>query len=164
VKTSFLEYLTLISKQGKNLPLSVEQRVSLVKSLLNSRLKKFDFDVIGVPESQETVETDDEEDNGEETDEKEERRENDEKEDSEDNEEYPTYEACEAVVDEWDAIYDDLWVHLSATSLNLEFIRENRPQMNLCKKLNKQVFDFKNLICLETNSIIDTGKYNLFLK
>jgi len=43
-----MEYLTLVSTQGKILPLSVEQRVSLVKSLLNSELKKFDFEVTGI--------------------------------------------------------------------------------------------------------------------
>jgi len=49
VKSSFLDYLTLISKQGKILPLSVEQRMRLVKSLINNRLKAFDFDVLGPP-------------------------------------------------------------------------------------------------------------------
>jgi len=50
VKTSFLELLWQLSRQNKTIPLTLEQRFCLVKSLLHLRLKEFDFDAVGFSE------------------------------------------------------------------------------------------------------------------
>jgi len=123
VKSSFLKYLLLISKQGKNVPLSLEERVALIKALLNTKIKDFDFDVLDSPKRL--------------------------------NFSPQTFI--------WDKIFDDLWVHLSAQCPNLETIREMRPGPLTLSSLNELISTFKNLVRLETNCSIDTGKRNLNL-
>jgi len=47
VKTGFLEFLLQLGKNNKSVPLTLDKRVQLVKLLLNSRLAKFNFLVLG---------------------------------------------------------------------------------------------------------------------
>jgi len=46
LKTSLLELLMQLKKQEKHIPLSLGQRAELIKSLLNSTVKQFDFSVL----------------------------------------------------------------------------------------------------------------------
>jgi len=46
LKTEFLELLTRLTKEGKAIPLNIDQRVQLVQLLLNDTVKSFDFDVL----------------------------------------------------------------------------------------------------------------------
>jgi len=48
LKTLLLDYILELTKQGKNVPLSIQQRYDLMNILLHSDVKKFDFDVMGV--------------------------------------------------------------------------------------------------------------------
>jgi len=50
MKTSFLDFILKLSKQGKTIPLSVEQRVILIKLLLHKSLDHFDFNVVIAPQ------------------------------------------------------------------------------------------------------------------
>jgi len=59
LKTDFLELLTRLTKEGKSIPLNLNQRVQLIKLLLNDTVKIFDFDVLDSPKTimADTVET-----------------------------------------------------------------------------------------------------------
>jgi len=43
LKTEFLDLLTQLSKEGRKIPLSTEQRVQLISFLLNQTVTEFDF-------------------------------------------------------------------------------------------------------------------------
>jgi len=49
LKTEFLELLTRQTKEGKAIPLNIDQRVQLIQLLLNETVKRFDFDVLDCP-------------------------------------------------------------------------------------------------------------------
>jgi len=116
-----------LKKQEKHIPLSLGQRAELIKSLLNSTVKQFDFSVLE--------------------------------------------NAAEPFVDQKskkllalnrEKIFNDLWTQLAVKCPNLLKIRDMRPEMVPCTqtnpiKLNKLVFTFSKLLCLETNCIIDPG-------
>jgi len=46
-----LELLLELRKLRKNVPLSLDQQVKLIKALLNDRVQRFDFDVLIIPTS-----------------------------------------------------------------------------------------------------------------
>jgi hypothetical protein len=72
-----------------------------------------------------------------------------------------------AVVKEWDAIYDDMWSHLSESSPNLIMIREIRPVQGWSgdftrSELHQSDFNplsckFSKLLSLDTNCHIKSG-------
>lgn len=76
-----------------------------------------------------------------------------------------------SLVKEWDAIYDDMWSHLSESSPNLIMIKETRPiqestseNENVIYWLHQSVFNplsckFAKLLCLETNCHIKSGMF-----
>jgi len=123
----------LVANQEKSIPLSFEQRVDLVKPLLNSRIKNFDFNILGHPEySREYCN------------------------------EFRSEEDIKLAI-HWDQVFDDLWTDLSAKCPNLESIRELRYTDFIKQhRLRQQIFNFKSLICLETSAILDTGIYTNF--
>jgi len=49
VKALFLEFLLQQTKLRKDLPLSQDERLAFVKLLLNPKVTRFDFDVLGSP-------------------------------------------------------------------------------------------------------------------
>jgi len=48
MKTAILELLLQLTKQRKNIPLTLDQKVKLVQVLLHDRVKHFDFAVFGL--------------------------------------------------------------------------------------------------------------------
>jgi len=65
--------------------------------------------------------------------------------------------------EQWDTVFDEVWVALAAKCPNLLQISEKRPLVTFAEvmfpfaNLNKAVFIFSKLLCLETNSDIHSG-------
>jgi len=127
LKTSLLELLAKLHKQEKRIPLSLEQRFELVKALLNSKVKEFDFAILENP-----------------------------------NDENVNKRARKMIALRREKIFNELWTELAEKCPDLLKIREMRPEMvektpPKLFKLNKLVFSFSKLLCLETNCIINPG-------
>jgi len=126
-KTAFLEFLLELTKQKKNIPLSLNQRLNLIKSLLHKELERFDFSLINSPRILD----------------------------------YGLNDLMAA----WHTVYDYLWTELAPKCPNLKHIKERRPvfydhrnPLNTVK-LNRQALKFSKLMCLETNTTIDSGLF-----
>jgi len=121
----FLNFLLELSEQRKNIPLSVDQRLNLIKSLLHEEVKTFNFELMGCPSliDRESLH----------------------------------------LLTKWQIVYDDLWTELAAKCPNLRHVKEKRPKvygyrepLNIVK-LNSQALKLSKLICLETDTVIDSG-------
>jgi len=105
----------------------------MVKALLNSTVKQFDFSVLESPDNENV-----------------------------------NKKARKMINLRREKIYNELWAELAAKCPNLLKIREMRPEMidnSPLKpiKLNKLVFSFSKLLCLETNCIVDSGWFLQFI-
>jgi len=49
LKNTFLELLLQLAKQEKSIPLNLDQKVQLIKILLNKTVKHFDFEILKIP-------------------------------------------------------------------------------------------------------------------
>jgi len=137
LKTEFLELLTQLTKEGKTIHLYTYQRVQLIQLLLNDTVKYFDFDVLDCT-----------------------------KEAMLDVYNYPKKRNMDItkIFEFWRRFFDFIWTELGSKCPKLQQIREMGPnwdpaRMNysLCPRLNSNVFNFTNMISLETNSYLFSG-------